>query len=428
MPDFVPPPSTPPRPGVQATQQAPADTYNPQVAASSAATTAPGGVRPRSRLSLMLEAFLRGFGNALGARIPDYEERDFEQRMAMQKMNFEQDQLNWEKQKESRKEALSNQVEVTPQLADTHPTLRPLIGQRIKTSDYIKQTSQEQNVETRKLALGYDKDNNPLPPTSLSIPNRMKVELAGVTTKLRQAQVDAANYKQDTPAGQAARIKLQAIQDQARAAVIRAGASAGMTQIAAEKYAQDYVMGFTDPDTGEQMGLNQARVKAAMNKIPPAVAKIFGTYQQSKSRLAVMENSMEQGVKGDQQAMLNVLANHLGMTMGLQPGARMNQALIHEAEQSAPLLGRIQARYDDRGYLTGVVLTPEQMKSMVELARERVQQDARAVSETQTYFGVHGRGPAGTTAPGTITPKIGDTKTFPNGRKGRWDGKGWVAQ
>jgi hypothetical protein len=28
--------------------------------------------------------------------------------------------------------------------------------------------------------------------------------------------------------------------------------------------------------------------------------------------------------------------------------------------------------------------------------------------------------------PGPVTPKVGDTKTFPNGNVGRWDGKGWV--
>jgi hypothetical protein len=29
--------------------------------------------------------------------------------------------------------------------------------------------------------------------------------------------------------------------------------------------------------------------------------------------------------------------------------------------------------------------------------------------------------------PAGSAPKVGDTKTFPNGRKAKWDGKGWVA-
>lgn len=35
---------------------------------------------------------------------------------------------------------------------------------------------------------------------------------------------------------------------------------------------------------------------------------------------------------------------------------------------------------------------------------------------------------AGNATPSTSGPKVGDTKTFPNGKVGKWDGTGWVAQ
>lgn len=53
--------------------------------------------------------------------------------------------------------------------------------------------------------------------------------------------------------------------------------------------------------------------------------------------------------------------------------------------------------------------------------------------DPQTYhtiigliYGTSGATMGATPKGGTIGPKIGDTKDFPNGRKGKWDGKGWV--
>jgi hypothetical protein len=136
--------------------------------------------------------------------------------------------------------------------------------------------------------------------------------------------------------------------------------------------------------------IEKLKINEQGTKIPPLVGKAYDGYQDSQSRYDVMEQNLDKGKKGDQQAMLSLLANHLGMTMGLAKGARINQAMISEAEASAPWLGRIQARFDNRGYLTGVVLTPEQMDSMVDLARNRVSEDGRKVQAMETYFNSHG--------------------------------------
>lgn len=122
-------------------------------------------------------------------------------------------------------------------------------------------------------------------------------------------------------------------------------------------------------------------------KASSVVTGAFNTLNQSQERLAVMQNALKAASGGDQQAMLNLLANHLGMTMGLQKGARLNQALIEEAQKSTPWLQGMAAKFDDRGYLSGVTLTPQQMQSMVQLAQDRVSEDQNAYSRAQKAAG-----------------------------------------
>jgi len=103
-------------------------------------------------------------------------------------------------------------------------------------------------------------------------------------------------------------------------------------------------------------------------------------YQDAVDRSSTMDanlrdiNKAKEGGKENQQAMLSMLANHVGMTSGSQPKMRMSKAQWDEAKDSVPLLQRIEAKFDKEGYLSGVVLTPEQMDQMVELAHEKVSQ------------------------------------------------------
>ena len=123
----------------------------------------------------------------------------------------------------------------------------------------------------------------------------------------------------------------------------------------------------------------------------------------SAERFNVMSKNYEDAVKThDQQAMLSLLYNHMGMTMGLQKGARMTQALIMEAQKSQPWLQGIKAKFDGDGYLTGVTLSPGQMQEMVHNAQGRYSEDAQKARNESRYLGANDDGPARTPNASTI--------------------------
>ncbi len=146
-------------------------------------------------------------------------------------------------------------------------------------------------------------------------------------------------------------------------------------------------------------------------KLPPQLAKTFGTYEQSQSRMDVMEKSYETMLRdpGNSNAMINLVTNHLGMTMGLQPGARITQSILNEAIRSGYIDERVEAHFGPDGILQGVVLSPRQGEQMVDLAKDRLMEDARAVTATEAYFGVSGHAP--------INPQVPGRSTGPGGAK-----------
>lgn len=110
-------------------------------------------------------------------------------------------------------------------------------------------------------------------------------------------------------------------------------------------------------------------------------AAIDRTDTMEKNIKAVHES--EKAGKGpDQQAMLSLVANHIGMTLGAQKGARINQAVWNEAIASAPWLESYYAKafHNDPatgdvvfdGWKGGVTLTEDQMNQMVALAHDRL--------------------------------------------------------
>lgn len=101
------------------------------------------------------------------------------------------------------------------------------------------------------------------------------------------------------------------------------------------------------------------------------VSKDLTTARGADFRLRSMNSSYKDALNGDQQAMLNLLTNHIGMTLGLQKGARITKDILHEATASAPWLQTVAAKFDDNGYLSGVVLTKGQMDSMMNLAHSQ---------------------------------------------------------
>ncbi len=105
-------------------------------------------------------------------------------------------------------------------------------------------------------------------------------------------------------------------------------------------------------------------------------------YHGAQLRMETMDKNIRHALNGDQQAMLSLVAQHIGMTLGAQKGARINQAVWNEAVASAPWLQTVYAKafHNDPetgdmvfdGWKGGVTLTPDQMRSMVDLAHEQV--------------------------------------------------------
>jgi hypothetical protein len=120
----------------------------------------------------------------------------------------------------------------------------------------------------------------------------------------------------------------------------------------------------------------------------PQVMKVYQPALDSAERFNIMADNYTKAVKdNDQQAMLSLLAQHLGMTMGTIKGGRMNQAIINEAIKSRPWLQGIESKFDSNGYLSGVTLTKPQMKQMLDLGRERFKQDLQQSQSKAGYIG-----------------------------------------
>lgn len=153
----------------------------------------------------------------------------------------------------------------------------------------------------------------------------------------------------------------------------RTGTTDSPSSLRAEAAKRDPRMATPSASSGAPRGSANASVKVG----DPLMAAPNKEYQDAKTaydaaihRKNLMHKNLADGLKGNQQAMLSLVANHIGMTLGAQKGARINQAVWNEAVESAPWLAKAEAKWGPEGYLSGVTLTPEQMKQMVELADE----------------------------------------------------------
>lgn len=194
------------------------------------------------------------------------------------------------------------------------------------------------------------------------------------------------------------------------------------SDVAEEGYASKERIAALADRTKRELGMaNLAIKKAAGPKAPPEVAKAHGVLEGSISRLNIMNENKAKALQGDQQAMLSLLANHIGMTMGLVPGARINRQIYQEAEDSAPWLQRVEAHFDKDGFLSGVVLTPGQMEQMNDLAVNRLREDRRNLTDTENYYGFHGQNTPAVTPPagggGTKPPAGASDEVLDQGGK-----------
>jgi hypothetical protein len=117
------------------------------------------------------------------------------------------------------------------------------------------------------------------------------------------------------------------------------------------------------------------------------VKKLQQNYATSQTLEARMQQLAPDALAGNQQAQVAILANHIAMTTH-QPGAAMRptQALFNEAAATQPWMAKITKRFDQDGILAGVVLSPEQIQQMVDLAPIMVNADAEVLKNVNTEF------------------------------------------
>ena len=161
-------------------------------------------------------------------------------------------------------------------------------------------------------------------------------------------------------------------------------------------------------ETGEKPPVVRVETPGEARGAKNDLLKAYQPTLDSAERMNVMTESYEKAIKDhDQQAMLNLLANHLGMTMGLQKGARLTKDIINEAKQSQPWLAGIQSKFDKDGYLAGVTLSPNQMRQMVNLGQERYSEDVKKSRATAQYLGGKDDGPQRVPGKATINFYLG---------------------
>ncbi len=166
---------------------------------------------------------------------------------------------------------------------------------------------------------------------------------------------------------------------------------------------------FTDPKTGvvdykkANAVADQRGIAKALASRPPAAPRVapdktaaLKEYQpsiDSAERFNIMAKNYEDGLRGNQQAMVSLLMNHIGMTLGAQKGARMTKDVIHEAENTLPWLQKVKKQFSSDGILSGITLSPQQMKQMVDLGAERFREDTAKARNSTQFLGIEGDGP-----------------------------------
>lgn len=229
-------------------------------------------------------------------------------------------------------------------------------------------------------------------------------------------QEELRNARPDVPLSQAGEGDRLPLGEGPEAAEVQANRQAGVLQDAARAYS-DQVEGSRlvqtyDPSTGR------------MIFVKPTEALRAGQKQQE---LEFKDRTLE-----------------LRALDSLRRAARQGQAL--DLRQSARLDAALRAAFNRHksvalanAYMKGETFDEAALASQIEQA---VQSDMEAGTAEFSALGAPrspsgrprirgsasvGAGAIGAPPPAQAGPKVGDVKTFPNGRKGRWDGRGWVA-
>jgi hypothetical protein len=172
------------------------------------------------------------------------------------------------------------------------------------------------------------------------------------------------------------------------------------------KEVQDQIIDRENRNFDHRMAVERQTFQDALaahdyKKAKDAVDKSKDILSDATDRRNTMDENLKDMVAGDsagkpnQQAMLSLVANHLGMTAGAQKGARITQAVWNEAMNSTPwLLGKLGRlfRPSENGDmeltapLGGVSITQDQAKQMVALAHQKTAQLRDRVQRTENDY------------------------------------------
>lgn len=234
--------------------------------------------------------------------------------------------------------------------------------------------------------------------------------LTSITDPNSGVTYDASNLGNAPPE---IKTRFEAIQNQQQAEIKRKEEVEAKRNQEAEDRQNRFIAASLDRQAKALQNSLDAKDYASAKKV---VTDIDNEYQSAIDRQRTMDQNLAAALKGDQQAMLSLVNNHIQMTVG--KNQRITQTLFNEAASSTPWLQKIAAKFDDRGYLSGVTLAPEQMQSMVNLAHEKVDvlkdHVQRARDQYQNELGLNQPNrqnqpnPGATQAPATPAPADDD--------------------
>jgi hypothetical protein len=254
---------------------------------------------------------------------------------------------------------------------------------------------------------------------------RLKAETAvGITPKPKTGQEMEPDFKDGMPVG---------VKDKANNAYYTDPATMPPAAKAIWDSMQRVVKEHEDQQEAKEGRLLKKSIMLQTNAFNNALAasdykaakKILNTSKSDLDAALVRQDTMHKNLKaalnGDQQAMLSLVANHIGMTLGAQKGARITRAVWDEAASSTTWWDKKMSEFfhtdpttGDKvfdGWKRGITLAPEQMHQMVQLGDEKVDTLNKQVDHIEDEYssdlGARGRGKTVSAPPDGKGPRVG---------------------
>ncbi len=224
---------------------------------------------------------------------------------------------------------------------------------------------------------GEDIGESQMPPVA-----RLKMQTLRLDQMLKDAQTD---YE---------RAKVLNLPEQMKLAQDRVNILKGNLAMRQKEYDANF-MGTANglPLPGAPTDENGTPIGARVFNLGAPARKAYLPALDADERLKIMlQNQKEGNENKSPQADLSLLANHVGMTLGLQKGARITQAYLQEAQHARPISGDLQVLWDKVS--SGELLTPEQRQEMVNLALERRAEEWNKARRLASFSGNVGGEPA----------------------------------